>query len=211
VYHRNKSLISGAFLIDVATKATSASIVFSSELVSDLTTRLPSAVLSAFLKARVKICSDDALVELCATDVLHAVEGVLMGVVFDEAEATGSLLESVKTHDKTLDIAAPIINQHNLLRTEGEVVLGEQLVNLLLGGVEGQVANVEGGRVLKSLLFFLLVLFCFLIIVPALLVLYRGQLGVRIWIERRTYSSTVVETRPVEPLDSRSWFHIDCV
>jgi hypothetical protein len=110
VYHRNRSLVSGAFLIDVAAKATSASIVFSSELVSDLTAGLPSAILSAFLKARVEICSDDALVELCASDVLHAVERILMGVVFDEAEATGRLLETVKAHDETLDIAAPDTN-----------------------------------------------------------------------------------------------------
>jgi hypothetical protein len=56
-------------------------------------------------------------------------------------------------------------------------------MNLLLGGVEGQVANVESRRIFESVLFFLLVLFRLVIIVPALLILYRRQLGVRIWID----------------------------
>lgn len=43
-----------------------------------------------------------------------------MGVVFDEAEAAGRLGEPVEAHDEALDLAA----------------LGEELVDLLFGGVE---------------------------------------------------------------------------
>jgi hypothetical protein len=42
-------------------------------------------------------------------------------------------LEAVEAHDKALDFAA----------------LAEQLVYLLLGGVEGEVADVEGGSVFQ--------------------------------------------------------------
>jgi hypothetical protein len=92
-------------------------------------------VLSALGKALVQIGADDALVQLGASDVLHAVQSILVGVVFDEAEPAGRLLEAVEAHDEPLDLAA----------------LGEQLVDLLLGGVEGQVADVEGRRVLELL------------------------------------------------------------
>lgn len=43
-----------------------------------------------------------------------------MGVVFDEAEAAGGLVESVEAHDEALDLAA----------------LGEELVDLLFCGVK---------------------------------------------------------------------------
>lgn len=56
-----------------------------------------------------------------------------MCVVLDEAEATGRLLEAVEAHDEALDLAA----------------LAEELVDLLLGGVEGEVADVEGCGVLE--------------------------------------------------------------
>lgn len=51
-----------------------------------------------------------------------------MGVVLDEAEAAGGLGEAVEAHDEALDLAD----------------LGEELVDLLFGGVEGEVADVEG-------------------------------------------------------------------
>lgn len=94
-------------------------------------------VLPALGKALVQVGADDALVQLGAADVLHAVQRILVRVVLDEAEAAGRLLEAVEAHDEALDLAA----------------LGEQLVDLLLGGVEGQVADVEGSRVLELLIF----------------------------------------------------------
>jgi hypothetical protein len=54
-----------------------------------------------------------------------------VGVVLDEAEAAGSFLETVEAHDEALYLAA----------------FAEELVNLLLGGVEGEVADVERGCV----------------------------------------------------------------
>ena len=71
-----------------------------------MASRLASPVLSALLKTRVEICSDDSLVQLCAANVLHAVESILMGVILDEAEATGGLLEAIEAHNEALDLAA---------------------------------------------------------------------------------------------------------
>jgi hypothetical protein len=54
-------------------------------------------------------------------------------VVLDKAEAAGRLVEAVEAHDQALDAAA----------------LAEELVDLLFGGVEGEVADVEGCGVLE--------------------------------------------------------------
>jgi hypothetical protein len=62
--------------------------------------------LSTLVEALVEICTDDALVELCAANVLQAVESVLVGVVLDKAETAGGLLETIKAHDQALDLAA---------------------------------------------------------------------------------------------------------
>ena len=51
-----------------------------------------------------------------------------MRVVLYETEAAGRLLEAVQTHDYALYLAA----------------FAEELVDLLFGRVEGQVADVEG-------------------------------------------------------------------
>jgi hypothetical protein len=50
-----------------------------------------------------------------------------MGIVLDETEAAGRLLESVKTHDETFYFAT----------------FGKEFVDLFFGGVEGEVADVE--------------------------------------------------------------------
>ena len=56
-----------------------------------------------------------------------------MSVVLDEAEAAGSLLEAIEAHNQSSDLAA----------------LGEELVDLFLGGVEGQIADVHSGSILE--------------------------------------------------------------
>ena len=56
-----------------------------------------------------------------------------MRVVLDKAEAAGRLVEAVQAHDQALDAAA----------------FAEELVDLLLGRVEGEVADVEGCGVLQ--------------------------------------------------------------
>ena len=90
-------------------------------------------VLPTLCESLVEIGADDALVQLGASNILHAVKSVLVSVVFDEAESARRLLKAVEAHDKALDLAT----------------LGKQLMYLLLGSVEGQVANIERGRVFE--------------------------------------------------------------
>lgn len=112
-------------------QTTATLVVVLAVLVSHLTTRLSSAVLSPFLEAWVQIGTDDTFIQFRPANVLHAVESVLVCVVLDEAETTGRLAEAVETHDEALHFAA----------------LGEELVHLLLGGVEGQIADIESGGI----------------------------------------------------------------
>jgi hypothetical protein len=55
-------------------------------------------VLPAFLKSWVQVCPYDSLIEFRSSDVFHAIQRILVSVVFDEAEAAGSLLEAIKAH-----------------------------------------------------------------------------------------------------------------
>lgn len=59
-----------------------------------------------------------------------------MRKVLNKAEAAGRLVEAVEPHDQPLDLAA----------------LAEQLVDLLLGREEGQIADVERRRVREGVL-----------------------------------------------------------
>ena len=56
-----------------------------------------------------------------------------MRIILHEAEPTRRFLEPIQAHDQALDFAA----------------LAEQLVDLLFGGVEGEVADVERCRVFE--------------------------------------------------------------
>lgn len=56
-----------------------------------------------------------------------------MGVVLHKAEAAGRFVEAIQAHDQALDAAA----------------FAEELVDLLLGRVEGEIADVEGCGVLQ--------------------------------------------------------------
>lgn len=120
-------------------------------LISDLAAGPAPTVLPALLEARVQVGADDALVQLGAADVLEAVEGVLVGKVLDEAEAAGGLVEAVEPHDEPLDLAA----------------LAEQLVHLLLGREEGEVAHVQRRRVREGVFGLLLLLLLGLVAVLA--------------------------------------------
>lgn len=59
-----------------------------------------------------------------------------MSKVLNKAEATRRLVEAVQSHDQPLDLAA----------------LAEQLIDLLLGREERQVANIESGRMSERVL-----------------------------------------------------------
>jgi len=58
-----------------------------------------------------------------------------MGVVLDEAESTRCFGEAVQAHDEAFELAG----------------FGEEGVDLLFGGVEGEVADVEGAGVTELL------------------------------------------------------------
>jgi hypothetical protein len=76
-------------------------------------------------EALVEIGTDDTLVELRAADVFHAVQSVLVGVVFDEAEAAGCFLEAIKAHYESLYLTTPSIGQHDKWHADYFRVLGE--------------------------------------------------------------------------------------
>jgi hypothetical protein len=87
---------------------TSTRIKLISIFIPDLSSTLASSVLSSFHEPFVEIGTDDALVEFCAANVFHAVESVLVGVVFDEAETAGGLLETVESHYQAFYFTAPM-------------------------------------------------------------------------------------------------------
>ena len=104
-----------------STVATSTRIVLFTVLVSDLTTRFASAILSAFLEAGIEIGPNETFVQLGATNVLQTVECILMCVVLNEAEAAGSLLEAIEAHNDPFDLAASAKCQQEIRHWEWEV------------------------------------------------------------------------------------------
>ena len=96
-------------------------------LVSYLPTRPTSPILPTFAEALVQIGTNDALVQLGATDVFQTIQRVFMCVVFDETESTRRLAEPVESHNQPLDLPTR----------------AEQRVDLFLGGVETKVPDVE--------------------------------------------------------------------
>ena len=101
-----ETLLRLVIFIDGSTISTPARVVLCPVLVADLPTALSTAILPSLGEALVQIGPDDALVELGAANVLHAVERILVCVVLDEAEAARCLLEAVQAHDEALDLAA---------------------------------------------------------------------------------------------------------
>jgi hypothetical protein len=127
----NATLLRLVVLIDRPSVTSPSRVILGPVLIAHLPTALAPSILPALRKALIQVGADDALVQLRAANVLHAVQRILVGVVLDEAESARRLLEAVEAHDQALDLAA----------------LGEELVDLLLGGVEGEVADVERGCV----------------------------------------------------------------
>jgi hypothetical protein len=56
-------------------------------------------ILTTLFKSGVQIGSNDSLIQLGASNVFQAVQGILVGVVFDKAESAGGLVEPVEAHD----------------------------------------------------------------------------------------------------------------
>ena len=104
-----------------------------------------------------------------------------MSVVLDKAEAAWRLLEPVQPHHQPLNLAT----------------LAEQLVDLLLGRVEGQVPDVEGRRVGEGV-FGRWAVAVFVFVVASAFVLRRlASRGVG----RETHSTGKVCAGPVQPVD----------
>jgi hypothetical protein len=135
VFHRSIILIRIplSLLHNLLTKPTTSRIKLLTVLIPHLPTTLTPSILPALRKTLIQITTDNPLVQLGAADVFHAVQRVLVRVVLDKAEAAGRLVEPVEAHDQALDAAA----------------FAEELVDLLFGGVEGEVADVEGCGVLE--------------------------------------------------------------
>lgn len=120
-------------LHNLLSKASSARIKLLTVLISHLPTTLTTSILPSLRESLVQITTDNPLVQLRAAHVLHAVQRILVRVVLDEAETAGRLVEAVQAHDEAFDAAA----------------FAEQLVDLFFSRVEGEVADVEGCRVLQ--------------------------------------------------------------
>ena len=101
-----------------------------SVLITNLTTRPATTELSTLLEAGVPIGTNLSIVQFGAVHVAHRIAGTLAGRVLDKAKAARRLPDSIQTDHHAIDLAA----------------LGEQLVDLLFGRVERQVAHVQGGR-----------------------------------------------------------------
>lgn len=85
--------------LDGPAKPTSTLVKVVAVLISYLATRFATAILATLLEPGVQVGADDALVELGAADVLHAIEGILVRVILDKTESARGLLKSVQTHD----------------------------------------------------------------------------------------------------------------
>lgn len=125
-----------SFFLDHPSETAPARVELFPVFVSDLSAGPTSSILSTLREALVEIRPDDPLIQLGAADVLQAVQRVLVGVVFDEAEAARRLREPIEAHHEALDLAAG----------------AEERVDLLLGRVEAEVAHVQRRRVRELVL-----------------------------------------------------------
>lgn len=101
-----------------------------SVLITNLTARSTAAKLSALLETSIPIGTNLSIVQFGAIHVSHRIASALSGRVFDEAKAARRFPDTIQTDHHALNFAA----------------LGEELVDLLLGRVERQIAHVQGGR-----------------------------------------------------------------
>jgi len=96
---------------------------------------LPSTILPALTKALIQITPYDPLIQLRAPDILQAIQRILMSIILYEAEPARCFGEAVQAHDEAFELAG----------------FGEEGVDLLFGGVKGEVADVEGAGVAELL------------------------------------------------------------
>ncbi len=123
------SIVSVSFERSLFGPATPARVEILPVLVANLSPMSTSTILSAFDESRIPIGPNDPVVQTSPVHVSHRLFCVCARVVFDEAEAARGLLEPVQSHDDPFHVARA----------------REQLVNLLLAAVVGQVADVQRG------------------------------------------------------------------
>ncbi len=104
-------------------------------LIPHLPAALPSPILPAFTKALVQVTPYDPFIQLRAPDILQTIQRILVSIVLDETETARCLGEAIQTHDEAFELAG----------------FGEEGVDLLFGGVKGEVADVEGAGVAELL------------------------------------------------------------
>lgn len=113
-----------------------------------LPTTAAAAILPALLKAPVKVDADRPLVKQRAVDVLDCVFRVCTRIVDHKAKAAWCVLLFVEAHDDAFDIAHLGEDLGWVWWCKGCNNISSTvpyLPNLLLGGVERQVANVQRG------------------------------------------------------------------
>jgi len=126
--HYSGSLEDDLLLYDLAVAAPT-SVVVRAVLVPHLAAALAAAVLAPLDEAGVPVRPDDAVVEPRAVNVAHAHLRVLPGIILNETKAARGLIVFVEAHDDALDVTR----------------LAEELVDLFLRRVEGEVADVQCG------------------------------------------------------------------
>lgn len=126
----------GTMLLGQLPVAASGRVVVLPVLVSHLSSRFAAAVLPPLLEAGVPVRPDDAVVQPRAVDEAHGVLGPCARVVLDEAEATGRLLDFVQADDDALHVSA----------------FRKYVVDLVLGGIKGEISNIQSVALLQQLL-----------------------------------------------------------
>lgn len=125
--------ICGSMLLSQLPIAASGWVVVLPVLISHLSSGFATAVLPPLLEAGVPVCSDDAVVQARAIDEAHGVFCTCTCVVFYKAESAGCLLDFIQANDDTLDV--PTFRKY--------------LVYLVLGGVEGEIPNIQSVALLQ--------------------------------------------------------------
>jgi hypothetical protein len=110
-----------------------------------------------------------------------------MIIVLYETEAARSFLETIEAHHETFDLAA----------------LGEQFMDLFFSGVERQVTNVEGGRILQFIFDFRLELVFAIAAISLAFTLLKALLVVKV-VDRVNFTNLLrnVRARLVKAVNS---------
>lgn len=129
------SLVVMVMMLEAVDRAVLVGLGVGVEFVSDLPAGLTSSELAALLEAGVPIDPDLAAVDDLQIEAVDRLLSFLSGGVLNKAEAAGSLLALVESHDQVDNLATQT----------------EELQQLSLVGVERQVSHVERRRELQPL------------------------------------------------------------